>query len=272
MRRVLVPVLIAATKLALSLAVLSTGFRSISDDDYARVTIAQEFAIQPRLDPSGTSWLPLPFWVYGGAMKALGVGLNTAQGLAVVLGVAGAVAVWSLARLAGLSQRGALLACLIGASIPHAAYYGAAMAPDYPTAVLVLAAAISPLSKQGGIRVLGACCAGAATLSRYETWSVAVVVLAFAVLDCCRPAANRRWLLGTALLAPLGPIAWMVHGLANHHDAFFFLKRVAAYRRALGENELSLSERLLKQPLALFTGEPELAIAVVLLLLAAWLR
>jgi hypothetical protein len=33
----------------------------VSDDDYARVVIAQRLSL--ALDPSGTSWLPFPFWL-----------------------------------------------------------------------------------------------------------------------------------------------------------------------------------------------------------------
>ncbi len=56
---------VGVAKLVASLAVLGSGFRAVSEDDYARIVIAQRFAAAPRLDPSGTRWLPLPFWLYG---------------------------------------------------------------------------------------------------------------------------------------------------------------------------------------------------------------
>ena len=86
-RRTAAPFIIATAKTVVSLALLWSGFRSISDDDFSRVAIAQQFAVHPHLDPSGTSWLPLPFWVYGGAMKAFGLSLATAQITAILLGV-----------------------------------------------------------------------------------------------------------------------------------------------------------------------------------------
>ena len=52
--------------------VLALGFDHISDDDFARVTIAQTFASHPKVDPSGTSWLPFPFWAMGAAMLLFG--------------------------------------------------------------------------------------------------------------------------------------------------------------------------------------------------------
>ena len=71
--------------------VLSRGFSHVSDDDYARVAIAELFAHAPTLDPSGTSWLPFPFWLTGAAMMAFGRSLGTASvvagGLLVVVGV-----------------------------------------------------------------------------------------------------------------------------------------------------------------------------------------
>ena len=59
--------------------VLALGFDHVSDDDYARVTIAQSFAHAPRLDPSGTSWLPFPFWALGSVMAVFGRSLEVAR-------------------------------------------------------------------------------------------------------------------------------------------------------------------------------------------------
>ena len=57
--------LVALAKAAVSALVLALGFRAVSDDDFARVVLAQEWAHAPRLDPPGTSWLPVPVWIYG---------------------------------------------------------------------------------------------------------------------------------------------------------------------------------------------------------------
>lgn len=276
--------LVAALKLGVSLALLQTGFHAISDDDYSRVTIAQAFSVSPSLDPSGTSWLPLPFWVYGGAMKAFGVELAKAQAVAVFLGVCAAVGVWALTRWLAFSLPAMTVAVLFGACIPHAAYYGAAVVPDYPTAVLTLVACVTLTTQSGRTRAFGGLCAWAATLSRYETWPVAFVVTAYALFDWVRWARKRRahpsetdtlnesprWLLATALLASSGVLAWLLHGVVRHGDALFFLKRVAAYRRALHEPALPLIARLLKEPLLLVRGEPELVLFVACSL-AAWL-
>ena len=43
--------------------------------------IAQQFAHAPRVDPSGTSWLPLPFWLSGASMMVLGSGLGMLAGV-----------------------------------------------------------------------------------------------------------------------------------------------------------------------------------------------
>ena len=55
------------------------GVWTLSDDDYARISIAQGFAREPHFDPSGTSWLPAPFWAYGAAFRAFGTGLSVAR-------------------------------------------------------------------------------------------------------------------------------------------------------------------------------------------------
>ena len=93
--------------------------RAISDDDYSRVVIAARFAAQPSLDPSGTSWLPLPFWLYGVPMALLGDSLTTARGVAFVVGVASAILVWASGRVLGLLPRPALMAGVAAALLPY---------------------------------------------------------------------------------------------------------------------------------------------------------
>lgn len=263
MRRAIVPGLLAATKLVVSLGLLWSGFRAVSDDDYARVTIAQHFALEARLDPTGTSWLPLPFWIYGGAMKVFGPSLATAQSVALLLGASAAAGMWLAARMLVMSPRAALLGSLIATGFAHSAYYGAATVPDYPTAVVTFLAIATLNRKDGQLRFIGAMLAAAATLCRYETWPVACVTAGFAVLDAVRHAKQRRWYFAAAAIAPSGAMAWMSYGLLHHHDPWFFIKRVSSYRRALGADPIPFATRLLKQPLALLRGEPEL-IALVL--------
>src|SRR5579863_3185512 len=94
-------VTLAALKLAVSVWVLTHGFSHVSDDDYARTVIAEQFAHAPRLDPSGTSWLPLPFWVLGTSMMALGRSLAVARSVAVVLGTAAVVLPYAALRSRG---------------------------------------------------------------------------------------------------------------------------------------------------------------------------
>ena len=95
----------ALARVCVSLFVLGSGFRAISDDDYSRVVIAARFAQHPSLDPSGTSWLPLPFWLYGVPMAIFGDSLSTARVVAVLLGAGSSVLVWVAARQLGLSER-----------------------------------------------------------------------------------------------------------------------------------------------------------------------
>jgi hypothetical protein len=52
-------------------------------------------------------------------------------------------------------------------------------------------------------------------------------------------------------------VLWLLHGTFVHHDTFFFWKRVAGYRQALGPSP-PLLERLLAVPRSLFGEAPEL--------------
>jgi hypothetical protein len=252
---------VGAAKLAVSATVLSLGFTAVSDDDYARLVIAQRFAEAPSLDPSGTSWLPLPFWVYGAAFRLFGTGLGVARAVALLLGALSVVGVWWAAGRLGANRAGAVVAGVIAAVFPWSAWLGAAPLPEAPTAGLLVVAFATLLEDSRRLRVTGAAAVAAACFCRYEAWPVALVVAAFALADARR--ARSRELLAVALVA-LAPVAlWLLHGVARHDDALFFVRRVTAYRQALGESE-PLVLRMLGPLRALFREAPELMAPLVL--------
>jgi hypothetical protein len=274
---------IVAVKLALITGVLlHPGWFAISDDDFSRLAIAQQFAVAPSFDPSGTSWLPLPFQLYGAAFALFGLELSVARAVAVLLGLIGALGIYVAARWVRLSPERALLAALIAAVFPHSVSYAAATVPDYPTAVLTLLAATSLGNDSPRVRFLGALSALAATGCRYETWPVALVVSTVALLELLRgtrgqtqnapesqghlPSRNALALRIATVFAPVGALAWMLHGRLHHGDAFFFVKRVTAYKLALGHAEHALLERLTHQARSLFVHEPELLSTAAVLL------
>jgi hypothetical protein len=252
---------VGAAKLAVSAAVLALGFRAVSDDDYARLVIAQRFAESPSLDPSGTSWLPLPFWLYGTAFRLFGNELTIARGVALLLGALSVVGVWWAARQLGAGRAGAIVSGLLAAAFPWSAWLGAAPLPEAPTAgLLVVALATLPVESRR-VRTVGAAAVAAACLCRYEAWPVALAVAGFALRDARR--TRSRQLLAVAALA-LSPMAlWLAHGAVRHGDVIFFVRRVAAYRQALGESE-PVVWRSFTPILSLFRGAPEVVVPLVL--------
>ncbi|HEX4340562.1 MAG TPA: hypothetical protein VH062_31855 [Polyangiaceae bacterium] len=302
---------VALVKAALSVAVLAGGFVALSDDDFSRIVIGEQFAHAPSLDPSGTSWLPLPFWLLGTAMAVFGRTLATAHATAVLSGVLSALLVHRAARWLRVSRAGSVLAAIVASSILTAAKLGASVQPEALTAGLVTLGAAST-RVDGSRRTWGAVALFAACLCRYETWAAAamfalltsydafhvgrprrpreVLTSGFAPLDTERrygeseppgplelkeaAAADatvagvrrkRLGLLAVAALPLLAPLAWIVHGVISHHDALFFLHRVAAYRRALGVTE-PVGRSLLAYPALLFRVEPEVTLSAILVL------
>ncbi|HVW28124.1 MAG TPA: hypothetical protein VHC69_22330 [Polyangiaceae bacterium] len=277
---------VAAAKAALSFAVLATGFVALSDDDYSRTVIAEQFARSPSLDPSGTSWLPLPFWIHGVAMAIFGRSLATAHATAIVLGVLSAVCVHRAASWLGLSRPSAVFAALVAAGIPTAARLGVCAQPEALTAgLVVLGAAASTVD--GSRRVLGAAALFAACLCRYEAWAAAAAFALIALYDAARgrrlekghqgqrarapSVAGRPALLASAAITLVAPVIWIAHGALSHGDALFFLHRVAAYRRALGESE-PLARSLVAYPAALLSAEPEATMAAIVCAILAAVR
>jgi hypothetical protein len=245
--------------------VLAAGFSAISDDDFARVAIAQGFAFEPRLDPSGSSWLPFPFWLSGGVMTLFGTSIDVARALTWFTSAGSALLVYVAARWCAFDRRSAWLGAALSAILPHAVWLGAATVPDGYCAALCLFAVATSTSFHPSRRWWGALAIFCAALSRYEAWPVAALLAVLGVWDAF--VQQRRALLWPALATLLAPLAWLVHGAVQHGDAFFFLQRVAEYRRALGRSPETLLSGLLGYPKVLLRAEPELLVAALLALL-----
>ncbi len=301
---------VAALRVALSGAVLLFGFRSVSDDDFSRVVIAQQLVHAPKLDPSGTSWLPFPFWLDGAAMLVLGRSLLVAHLVAVLLGAAASVLVAIAAHRLTNERRAALFAGHLATLFGWSAWLGVATVPELFTAALTLFAAASLATRSPRDRLLGALALLAATLSRYEPWPVAAAFALWNAADVARgrlartaprdapvdlrdapidlrdapidlrdvpvdlrdvpldlrdAPAPRRFAAATGAIASIvaiaGPVLWIAWNRVSHGDAFHFVARVTAYRRALGEtaNESTLA-RFAAYPGALVREMPEIVI------------
>ena len=244
-----------------------SGFRALSDDDYARISIAQRFAYTPHFDPTGTSWLPAPFWVYGSAFRLFGTGLEVARAIAIALGLGATVLVYVAARMLGAGGFSALLGAAFSALlVPYSLVLGIAAVPEVPCAALILFATATLARTQPGLRTTGGLALVAACWSRYEAWPVALAFAAYGTWDALR-TRQSGFFWGVAL-ALAGPALWLVLGRLEHGDALFFVTRVTAYRRALGGEHASLLKRLLEYPrLALWDAALLCGLVVVTLLM-----
>lgn len=228
--------------------VYALGFRAVSDDDFARVVIAQRFAALPRLDPTGTSWLPLPFWTMGGAMRMLGSSLAVARGLSVAAAALCGGLVAAVAVAAGMKRHRAIAAGVVAATMPWAMQLAVATVPEVPAATCAAAGAIALAAASPNVRIVGALAILASTLSRYDAWPLAVAFVLLTLLDArrARGGARARLLLAAALAA-FGPGAWSLWQLLRYGDAFRYLRLVRSYRQALGQGP-SLVVRLIGYP------------------------
>ncbi len=245
--------------------VLCRGFSHISDDDYSRVVIAEQFAHVPAFDPSGTSWLPWPFWANGSAMLLFGRSLAVAEGVAWLFGLASVMIGYFAMRALGVARGAAWLAVAVVTATPWNAWLGVATVPEALTAALIAAGAMSIAVPRA--RIYGAIALLVASLSRYEAWPVCAVFALVCLASLARASNEDRAREGLALsLALLGPCLWLAWNAHAHGSALHFVARVARYRRSLGL-EIPLYDRLVTYPRALVVGAPEIAV----LGLAGWL-
>jgi len=248
---------LVAVKALVMLVALRGGFEQISDDDYARTVIAQSFAHAPHLDPSGTSWLPFPFWLYGFAMMIVGRSLGAARAIAFVLGALSPLPVYAGMR----SMQNTPIASAAGAALcaltPWSVWLALAPVPECWAGACAAAA----LLFVGTRPVVAAALVAIASLSRYEAWPVAAVVAGACVVAAARGDRRARGaMIASAALAAFGPIAWLANNAISHGDALHFVARVAAFRRA-NTTPMPLASRLLEYPIALVTDARTVVVA-----------
>ncbi len=240
--------LLCAFVCACSSIVLASGFRHISDDDYSRVVIAESFAHAPSLDPSGTSWLPAPFWIVGSAMMAFGRSLATARVVTMIAALIAIALCFQGALARGLSRRASTATIVIAALLPWNLWLDAAMVPEAMCGALVAFAAL--VFQKPGWRVAAALALLVASLSRYEAWpACAVIAIYFA--GCCRAHAHRFFNAACAVLAAAGPFAWIAWNAISHGSPTHFLDRVANYRQSIGAASVPLLSKVAEYPIAL---------------------
>lgn len=262
-------ILVSAWQFAVCAIVRTSGFRAISDDDYARVVIAAEFVRTPSWDPSGTSWLPFPFLLNGSAMMVFGDGLSVARGVAVGAAVLTACLLYWSARILSASRVWAIAGTCGSSMLAYSALLSIATVPEYLSAGC-LVFAVSTLTRQAfRLRVLGALSVLTACASRYEAWPVAGAFALFTLHDAWKSQTPKER-IGYVIPAALSlafPLSWLAYGAIHHENPLFFVSRVVDYKRSLGDALPSMGELAADTPRALFFAEPEPVLAT----LAAWL-
>lgn len=267
--------LLGALKLAIDACVLHAGFTHVSDDDYARSVIAEQFARAPRFDPSGTSWLPLPFWITGAVMSVGGRTLGVARAVAVALAAVSVAAPYVAMRIARVPRAAAGAATVIGMALPWNAWLGVATVPEGWTGALLAASVIAGVDE----RAMPWAAAGlfAVSLSRYEAWAACAVFALRCAICAVRERrvaasspsmgpsrgslhARRSRFAAFALVAVAGPTLWMAWNACAHGSPFHFITRVSTFRRAIGAADVSIGEKLLDYPRALVLEAPEAAL------------
>lgn len=266
---------LVALQLLVALVAYASGFRAVSDDDYARVVIAQELVHTPKLDPSGTSWLPLPFWIQGAAMALFGRGLEVARAVAIASALGCTLLIHRAALLLGGRRDAAFVGTALAICLPWSARLAIATVPEQLVASLCLygVATLTPGASPKQ-RLLGAASLFAAALSRYEPWIIGGLFALLTLRDARRarlderPPAQTLALAASALIALAGPALWSLWNAEVHGSAVHYLHRVAAYKSQVDGGQIAL--RIFEYPLALLRAEPELLVLAAVVFVRWW--
>lgn len=255
-------------RVALSVGAIRHGFSSVSDDDFARTVIAEWFAYAPKIDPSGTSWLPFPFWITGAAMMLLGRTIAVAKMVAWGLGSVGVGALYLSLRQTGAARLFSFLAVFVGLLAPWNVWLGVASVPEVFTAYFAATALVSAGDRENVARPYALVLLFCASLSRYEAWPICGVVACAEIAKAVRIREVRRVAIASSLFALSGPAVWMVWNRVSHGGFLHFLFRVSRFRKAVGEAEGSLVSKLISFPTLLLRVDGVLvALAVFVLIL-----
>jgi hypothetical protein len=227
---------ITLAKIFIALVAFHFGFTHVSDDDYARTVISERFAFAPSFDPSGTSWLPFPFWITGTAMMAFGRSIDTAVDFAIFTSAITCAFAYLALRAARVERVPALLATLLAMALPWSAWLGAANVPEGFTPQLMFVGMVTVNAPSLRARTFGGLALLAASLSRYEAWPICAL---FFLAGLAAPLSPKR--IAAHALPMIGPAAWMAWNLHAHGSATHFLTRVAAYRDAIGMSDATFS-------------------------------
>lgn len=245
--------LVVVVQAMLCVLVRRSGFDHVSDDDFARVTIAESFAQAPKLDPSGTSWLPFPFWMTGIPLALFGRSLAVARVVSIALSSLAAPLPYLALRFTGRPRMASLGAFAFFALSPWSIWLAASTTPESMTASFTAAAAIGlaavPPLRWCVLPLIAAC------LSRYEPWPAA------AVLAIALGARRDRKLVPYAVLAAVGPLLWMAWNAHAHDGPLHFFRRVSRYKQRIGEGTTDAIAALLLYPKLLVVHRPDLAVA-----------
>jgi len=245
------------------------GFSHVSDDDYARTVIAQQFAHAPRVDPSGTSWLPLPFWLSGASMMVLGRSLAAARACAWAFDALGSLAPFFALRHLQITTKWAAIAAFISAAAPWSVWLASATVPDGWAAALTAAALLLTASQAPRGLVAAASIALAGSLCRYEVWPACAFVSIVALARAWSSRTDRAVLVASALIAAIGPASWMLWNAHAHGDPMHFFARVSAFRQASGDAPRTVLARVAQYPAALVTAFPEAALGAAFCLVSS---
>jgi hypothetical protein len=271
-RQAALVVVAAIVARALGLAIVHRlGFVVVSDDDFARVVIAQRFAADPAFDPTGTSWLPLPFWVNGAAMRLLGSSLEIARALAVVAALASGALLAIVASRLGMRASRVVAASCATAWMPWSMQLGVATVPEVPASACAAIGAMTLASDDPTMRAIGGLAMLASTLSRYDAWPMAIAFCAISLVDFARTRESRARITVAfaGALAVAGIVGWSLWQRVHFGDAFRYLRLVRAYRQALGAGP-SIAQRVLGYPRGIVEELREVLGAAIVATAAAW--
>jgi hypothetical protein len=212
----------------------STGFLSVSCDEYAKGVLAGEGLKRPNAWLTGV-WLPFHLGLIGVTSVVTGDLWLASRLVSMFSGVVLVVSLWRIGRLLGGELAGGLAAALAATHPLVVLLSATAMVDIVYVALVVLALSLylrfSYAETPRAINLFGAC--GALTIAcgcHYNAWIAVAVFLPFLLRDLYRATLPRRVVLCALVLLGSVPAAWIAWNYRVHSgNPLFFLTQHTNY-------------------------------------------
>lgn len=225
--------LIVLSRIVLQLQLLGSGFRALTADEFARMTLAQRWALTPQAIWNGV-WLPFHQYLFGSLLRLRWDMIDTPRYVTMLFGSLSIIVIYALTLRLSRSIGAALLSAMLLAANPAHTWLSAMPLTETPYIFFVLLGLLGAVlyvqERRQRYLYLAALAFLGAQGFRFESWATSGIFAALIWFDALRrePKAALRLIPPTGLVLAF-PAAWMLSSYRAYGHPLASLKMTTGY-------------------------------------------